>query len=94
MPQKSYRRCDCCFFATFGQYHKANESILNLSNMKIGDAGAAAVAEFIRAPLVMSCCRAHGMQQEVIDASASSSAVSFCDFLACRMNFVLRCVSH
>ena len=95
MPQKSDRRCDCCdVLATFVQYHKANLFELDLGQKKIGDAGAAAVGEFIRAPLVMSCCRAHGMEEEVMYASASSSAVSFCDLLECRVNVVLRSVSH
>ena len=67
----------------FVQDHKVNGAItvLWLWENSIGDAGATALAEAIRAPLVTCCRRAHGMQEEAMETSASSSATSSCDFL-------------
>ena len=100
MPQRSDRRCDCCVvLATFVRYHEENCAELNFNwiplwrNYNIGDAGAAALAEAILAPLVMPFCCAHGMQEEAMDTSASSSAKSSCDFRACIVDVVPRSVS-
>ena len=66
-------------------------TVLNLGNNSIGDAGATALAEAIRAPLVTCCRRAHGLHEDVMETSASSSAVhsercaALCETLAWRV---------
>ena len=50
-------------------------TVLSLWKNNIGNAGATALAEAILAPLVTCCRRAHGLHEDVMETSESSSTV-------------------